>query len=102
MAVFCLKGEEMAIYITGTLTFSTQANRDAALTRINTAIAPYSYTTVATTFAAGITTPTTTTITVSIDGFEDAATAATVAKALYDAAVSVNRHTSGYLSVSKV
>ncbi len=92
----------MTYTITGTLTFSTQANRDAALTRLNSALASYSYTNISTLFSAGVTTPTTTTITISIQDGEDGTTAAAMAKALYDAAVAANRHTSGYLSVNKV
>lgn len=92
----------MAYVITGTLTFSTQANRDAALTRINTALSGYSYTNLATIFSAGVATPTTTTITISIQDGTDDQVAASIAKSIYDAAVATNRHTLGYLSVNKV
>ena len=92
----------MAYTITGTLTFSTQANRDAALGRINTAMSSYTYTAIATTFAAGVATPTTTTITISIQDGTDDQTASSLANAIYSAATSSNRHTSGYLSVNKV
>lgn len=92
----------MAYTITGTLTFSSQANRDAALTRLNTALVGYSYTNWASAFTAGITTPTTTTITISIQDGEDGENAKAIAEALKAAAVSVNRHTSGYLSVNKI
>lgn len=93
----------MAYIITGTLTFSTQANRDAALTRIQTALQGYSYTNLATAgFGAGVLTPTTTTITISIQDGVDGTTAAAISKAIYDAAVSTNRHSSGYLSINDI
>ena len=92
----------MAYTITGTLTFSSQANRDAALTRLNTALSAYSYTNWASVFAAGITTPNTTTITISIKDGESGEMAKEIAEALKAAAVASNRHTSGYLSVNKV
>ena len=91
----------MAYTITGTLTFSTQTNRDAALSRINTALSSYTYSNVSTAFAAGVATPTTTTITISIQDGTDDVLAGAIAKAIYDAAVSSNRHTSGFLSVNK-
>lgn len=93
----------MPYIITGTATFSTQANRDAALTRVNNALASFSYSNLATPgFSAGIQTPTTTTITISIqDGVSDT-TAAALAKAIYDAWTSSNRHSSGFLSINKI
>ena len=92
----------MAYTITGTLTSSTQANRDAALGRINTAMSSYNYTAIATAFTAGVATPTTTTITISIQDGTDDQMASGLANAIYNAATSSNRHTSGYLSVNKV
>lgn len=93
----------MAYIITGTATFSSQSNRDAALTRLNDAIASYSLTSRTTVgFPAGIGTPDTTTITVSFEGGTDDANAAAISNAIYDAWVSKNRQTRGYLSVSKI
>ena len=96
----------MPYIITGTATFSSQANRDAAVTRVNTAIAPYVSAGTISPFAtpgfsAGLNTPTTTTMTVSYSVGTEDTTAATVAKAVYDAWIASNRHTVGYLSVNK-
>lgn len=101
VAVFHWK--DMPYIITGTATFSNQANRDAALARVNTAISSYPQLSAYTTpgFSAGVATPTTTTMTVSfIDGTDDA-TAAAIAKAIYDAWVASNRHTQGFLSINR-
>lgn len=95
----------MVYIITGTATFSSQANRDAARTRLDAALLAYSLSAYATTFTAGITHPTTTTMTVSFsfDGDQDTMVAA--AKSIYDAWIGTGgaaRHTTGYLSVNKV
>jgi hypothetical protein len=92
----------MAYTITGTLTFSNQSTRDAALTRLNTALSGYTYTNWASTFTAGVATPTTTTITISIQDGENGETAKAIGEALLAAAVAGTRHSSGYLSVNKV
>ena len=92
----------MPYIITGSVTFGSQANRDAAITRVNTALSGYSLTAYATQFPAGLNTPTTTTITFSYKDGEDGGTAGTVGNALLSALVSVNRHTSGWVSVNKV
>lgn len=91
----------MAQMITGTATFSSQANRDAALTRVNAVISSYSLTAIpAVGFSAGVTTPTTTTMSVS---FTDLALDGQIAaKAIYDAWVQSNRHTSGWLALSSI
>ena len=57
----------MRYIIAGTATFSSQANRDAAKARLDTAMAGYTYTAVATTFTPGINLPNTTSLTISID-----------------------------------
>lgn len=88
--------------ITGTVTFSSQANRDAALTRVNNAVSGFTYTNVATVFTGGINTPNTTTITFSIVAGENQTDAATLTKTIYDALTSANRQTSGYLSVNLI
>lgn len=89
----------MAYVITGTATFSTQARRDAARTRVDAAIAAFSFINRSTVFTAGITHPTTTTMTVSI---ETDVNPGELGKAIYDAWVQSNRHDSGYLSVNKI
>lgn len=91
----------MAYTITGTFTFSTQANRDAAKTRLDTALFAYSYTNFASVFTAGIALPNTTTLTVSIQDGNTESTAMAMSKAILDAIVASNRHTAGYLSVNK-
>jgi hypothetical protein len=102
VAVF-LWGGKMAYTITGTATFSSTAFRDAALSRVQTAVASYTYNNVATPgFSAGIQTPTATTLTVSIqNGNDDSAAAAALAKAIYDAWTASNRHSSGFLSINR-
>lgn len=95
----------MVYIITGTATFSSQANRDAARTRLDSALLSYSLSSYGTTFTAGIAQPTTTTMTVSFSFDGDAATAATAAKSIYDAWIGTGgtvRHTQGFLSVNKV
>ena len=94
----------MPYTITGTATFSSQANRDSARTRLDTALLAYSLVNTATVaFSAGITQPTTTTMTVSFT-VPDGTDAGLVAKAIYDAWIGTGgaaRHTLGYLSVNK-
>ena len=92
----------MPYIIAGTVTFSSQANRDAALTRVNAVLPGFTYSNVATAFNGGINTPNTTTITFSLSVGVDGDAASTLGKAIYDALVQSNRHTSGYLSVNKV
>lgn len=92
----------MPYIITASVTFSSQANRDAALARVNTALSAYSYTNVATALSAGIQTPTTTTLTISIQDGDDGATVAAIQSSLMTALTSSNRHTLGYVSVNKV
>ena len=92
----------MAYIITGTVTFSSQANRDAALTRVNAVLPGFQYTPVSTVFNSGVNTPNNTTITFSFDAGSDGAYASNLSKSIYDALVQSNRHNSGYLSVNKV
>lgn len=86
--------------ITGQLTYSSTANRDAALTRITTALAPYTYEAILTSQLGGITTVGNA-VSISIV-LDDRDTAFDAAKAIYDAAVTTTRHTAGYLSVNRV
>lgn len=65
--------------ITGTGTWSTQTNRNAAVSRVNSALSSYSYSEYATAYAAGITTTGTAIMNISVT-VEDA-----YAKAAYDA-----------------
>lgn len=94
----------MAIHtITGTVTYSSQANRDAALTRVNTALTGLTYTNIATTFGAGILTPTTTTITFSLQIITtDDDEVRIFRRAIYDALTATNRQTSGWLSSNRI
>lgn len=92
----------MAIIITGTVTFSSQANRDAALTRVNAILPDFTYTNVPTVFSSGVKTPNATTITFSIDRSADPANAGVMAKAILSALTQSNRHTSGWISVNNV
>lgn len=92
----------MLYTITGTFTFASQAFRDAAVTRVNNALASYTYTGLTTSFASGVNNVGTTVFTISLDVGTDPATAASCASALYSALVSTNRNTSGYMSVNKV
>lgn len=92
----------MAYIITANLVFSSQSNRDAARTRIDAAVAAHNVVNRATALTAGITNPTTTSITISIQtAIEDGDEAAALGRSIYDAAVVSNRHTSGYLSVNR-
>lgn len=92
----------MTYTITGTATYASQANRDAARTRVDTAMSGYGVGNATTVFSAGINNPTTTTMTVSVQILtEDPALASEIQKAIYDAWTLTNRNTSGYLSVSK-
>lgn len=90
----------MPYIITGTATFSSQANRDAARTRLDAAIATYNLINVTTVFNPGITHPTTTTMTISVD--VDGHDPGAVHKSIYDAWVASNRPVTCYLSVNKV
>lgn len=91
----------MSRLITGTLTYSNQSNRDAALGRINNALSGYTIENFTTTLGSGITTPTSTTINISIRVIADEA-ADGAGAAILSAAVQSNRHSSGFLSVNKV
>lgn len=91
----------MATYtITGTVIYSSQANRDAALTRVNTALVGQSYTNVATSLPAGVNTSGTTGLSVSIQIPDDTLAGSTM-KLILDAMVAVNRQTSGYIGVNR-
>jgi hypothetical protein len=93
----------MPYYITGTATFSSQANRDAARTRADTAVSGLSYVAEAVgSLVAGLTNPTTTTTTVSVRVDGTAAEAYTMSQAILNAWVLSNRHTSGWIGISKV
>lgn len=92
----------MAYIITSSTTFSSQANRDAALTRVNNALSGETYTNRATTLAAGVTTSGTTVLNISIEVSSDPGIAGTVGSAVLSALVASNRHTSGYVGVNKV
>lgn len=90
----------MAIIITGTVTFSSQANRDAALARVNAILPDFTYSNVATVFSGGVNTPNSTTITFSIDRTADGANVGAMANAILSALTQSNRHTSGWISVN--
>jgi hypothetical protein len=87
--------------VVASLTYSSATNRNSALTRINSALSGYTYVDFDTSLPPGINTSGTTGITISID-VEDRDTAFDLAKAIYDASVQSNRHTSGYLSVNRI
>lgn len=90
-------------YIVGICTFSSQANRDSARTRVDTAIAGVTFTNVTTVFTPGVNNPTTVTITVSIQlDIDDSTVAAAAHKAIYDAIIASNRPTTCYLSFYRV
>lgn len=89
----------MTHIITGTVTFSNQSTRNAALTRVNDAVSGFTYENVATVFSAGINTPNTTTITFSLQSEE---APGTIFDAIMTALVSGTRHTSGYVSMNKI
>jgi len=92
----------MPYIITGNVTFASQANRDAAITRVNTALSGMDYTDVATTLPAGINTSGTLAITISIQDGNDGETARTLRNTIYNALVQSNRHTLGWVSVNKI
>lgn len=86
--------------VTGTVTYSSQTNRDAALTRVNSALAAYSYISQTTAFPGGVNTSGTTVITFSLvftDSTIDNANACM--SAIHTATTSSNRWTSGWISV---
>jgi len=89
----------MAYIVTASVTFASQANRDAAITRVNTAIASYNKANVATVFAAGIATPTSTTMTVSMESLEPPGT---LTNAIWAAMTSTGRPTSGFISLNHI
>ena len=92
----------MPYNITGSVTFSSQANRDAALTRVNTALSSYALTNVATVYPAGVNTSGTTAITISLQDGNDGEFTKSAADAIMSALVQSNRHTSGTLSVNRL
>lgn len=88
----------MAYIVTASVTFASQANRDAAITRVNTAISSYNKVNVATAFSAGIATPTSTTMTVSMESLEPPGV---LTNAIWAAMTSTGRPTSGFISLNK-
>jgi hypothetical protein len=88
--------------VTANLTFSSQANRDAAVGRVNAALAgvPYSPRQNYLTPAGGVVLPTSTTLQISIQ-VDESVDADEVARALFDAITSGTRHTAGWISVNK-
>ena len=93
----------MAYTITGTMTYSSQANRDAARTRLDTALSLMSYTNFTSVIGTGVANSGTTVINVSISlGDAVSATAAEAMGAVLSAATASNRHTSGYLAVNYI
>jgi hypothetical protein len=94
----------MAIYtIIGTVTYSSQANRDAARSRLDTALAGITYSNFASNIATGVNNSGTTAITVSISLPDaDGAIAGAALNAVLTAFTSSNRHTSGFVGVDYV
>lgn len=90
----------MTYSITGSVTFQNQSQRDAAMTRVGTAMSGFTYVNATTSLPAGINTSGTTIITISIEDGDDGVTAKTMADALFNALVQTNRHTSGWVSVN--
>jgi hypothetical protein len=88
----------MAYIVTASVTFASQANRDAAITRVNSAIAAYNYINTATVFAAGISSPTSTTMTLSMESLESPGG---LTNAIWTAITSTGRPTSGFISLNK-
>jgi hypothetical protein len=92
----------MPYTVTGSATFSSQANRDAAQTRVNSAIAGMAWAGYSSAFTAGVTTSGTTILNISIAITDNSdVTAANVLKAVIDALVLTNRHTSGWVGINK-
>lgn len=93
----------MVFIITGILTYASQANRDAALSRINTALGSYGYTNRTTAMGSGVGTSGTLSIIFSIQlNSTMPSNADAAANAIFNAASSSNRHTSGYIAVNQV
>lgn len=92
----------MPYIITGSVTYTNQSQRDAAMTRVNTAMTPFVFINATSSIPAGINTSGTTIITISIQDGEDGVSAKAMLDALFGALVQTNRHTSGYVSVNKV
>ena len=92
----------MPYLITGSVKFASQANRDAALTRVNTALSGESFTNVTTTVGTGIAASGTVDITISIQDGNDGETARLLRNLIYNALVQSNRHTLGWVSVNRV
>jgi len=88
----------MQYLLAGSVTFSSQTNRDAALTRVNSALLSYSYTVGTSVFPSGVNTSGTTVITFSLI-FNDIDTANSCLGSVMAALTASNRHTSGWLSV---
>lgn len=92
----------MPYWVSGAATFSTQANRDAAVTRVNAALSTLGLSAQSVgDLPAGVSTPTSTTMTLSFFVGNDSAAAAAASSALYSAWTSSNRHSQGYLTVSR-
>lgn len=88
--------------VTANLTFSSQANRDAAVGRVNSALTgvPYSPRQNYLTAIGGVVLPTSTTLQVSIEVGEGT-DADEVAASLFAAIISGTRPTAGWVSVNK-
>ena len=87
--------------IIGVVTYSTQNNRDAALSRVQGTLASAVYEDFTSAAGTGITTPTTTTINFSIS-VEDRDEAVAIFRDIYAALTQSNRQSSGYLSVNRI
>ena len=92
----------MPYQITGSVRFAAQAQRDAALTRVNTAMSGQDYTNITTLVGTGIAASGTLDITISIQDGNDGETARTLRNLIYNALVQANRHTQGFVSVNRV
>lgn len=93
----------MTYIITGTLNYASQANRDAAKTRVETALGSYVWSGRATTLSAGVSNPSSTTMTISIViSSEDPQVVKTVYDSVMTQLVSSGRHTSGWIGMNKL
>lgn len=90
----------MAYRLTGLVTYSSQAFRDAARTRANTALSAFTYTNYTNAVGTGVTNVGTTQISFAIDVGSNDDVANNIKNALYAALTSSNRHTSGWISVN--
>jgi hypothetical protein len=87
----------MAYIVTSSVTFASQAARDAAVTRVNNAVASYNKVNVTTAFSAGIATPTSTTMTISMESLEPPGV---LTNAIWAAMTSTGRPTTGWISMN--